>query len=187
MIEAELKARVQDPESLRGMLSAAAGKPEPATYADVYFDRAGELDAGGRELRVRTITTAVGERHILTYKGPVVDEATGSKPESESVVADRAQVLAILEGLGYTRIIEFTKRCENYRLATPAGRKVLATVVTVPEIDGVFLEAETMVEDDAGVAAALDDLRVLLLDLDLGPETLTTELYTDAVTAARAA
>jgi adenylate cyclase class 2 len=185
VIEAELKARVADPESLRAMLTAAAGEPESATYADVYLDRDGELAADGRELRVRIITTDAGARTVLTYKGPVVDEATGSKPEAETMVDHAGQALAILEGLGYSRSIEFTKQCENYRLATPAGRKVLATLVTVPELDGTFLEAETMVEDEIGLSEALDDLRALLLDLDLGPDTLTTELYTDAVASAR--
>lgn len=185
MIEAELKASVTDPEGLRALLAAAAGEPERATYEDVYFDRGGELEVDGRELRVRTVTTAAGTRTVLTYKGHVMDEATGSKPESETEVADRGQVLAVLEGLGYDRVIEFTKRCENYRLATPAGRKVLATVVSVPELDGVFLEAETMAEE-TDVPAALDDLRALLLDLEIGPDALTTELYTNAVAAARA-
>jgi len=185
VIEAELKARVPDPEALRTMLTAAAGEPERATYADAYFDRVGELVSTGRELRVRTITTAAGERTVLTYKGAVVDEETGSKPESETVVDDRDQVVAILEGLDYGSVIEFTKHCENYRLATVTGRKVLATVVEVPELDGVFLEAETMVDDERDMPGALDDLRALLLDLDLGPETLTTELYTEAVRAQR--
>lgn len=185
MIEAELKARVGDPGSLRGMLTAAAGEPERAVYADVYLDRGGELDKDGRELRVRAITTNAGTRTVLTYKGPAVDEATGSKPEAETIVADQGQALAILEGLGYRRVIEFSKHCENYRLATPAGRKVLATIVTVPELGGAFLEAETMVEDEAEVPAALDDLRALLLDLEIGPGDLTTELYTDAVAARR--
>jgi adenylate cyclase class 2 len=185
MIEAELKARVTDPESLRARLTAAAGEPERAVYADVYFDRHGELVEEQRELRVRTITTDRGERTVLTYKGRVVDEETGSKPEAETVVADRRQILAILEGLGYACVIEFSKHCENYRLATPAGRKVLATVVQVPELEGVFLEVETMVADEQDVPDALDDLRALLLDLELGPETLTTELYTQAVRAQR--
>ena len=186
MIEAELKARVADPDGLRAMLAAAAGEPERAVYADTYLDRDGELAADGRELRVRTITTIPSARTILTYKGAVLDAETGSKEESETEVADRGQALAVLQGLGYKLAIEFTKRCENYRLATPAGRKVLATVVDVAEVDGVFLEVETMVETEADMGDALDDLRALLLDLELGPATLTTELYTDAVAARRA-
>jgi adenylate cyclase class 2 len=184
VIEAELKAALADPDTVRALLTATAGEPERAQYADVYLDRAGELAADGRELRVRTITTVAGSRTLLTYKGRVVDEASASKPEAETELADRAAILAVLDGLGYGPVIAFTKQCENYRLSTPAGRPVLATVVTVPEIEGTFLEVETMV-NEPDVPAALDDLRAVLLDLEIGPDALTTELYTDAVAAAR--
>lgn len=185
MIEAELKARVADREALRAQLAAVAGEPEWAVYQDVYFDRHEELARDGRELRVRHINLADTERTILSYKGPVVDAATGSKPEFETEVAEFGGMIDILEGLGYKHTIEFSKDCEIYRLSTPAGRSVLATLVSVIELLGVFLEVETMVENEDEVPAALDDLRALLLDLDLGPDTLTTELYTDAVARAR--
>ena len=185
MIEAELKARVTDPDALCATLEAAGGAPERATYADAYYDRRNALTAEGRELRVRTITTTAGARAVLTYKGPVLDAATGSKSEAETRVEDPAAIAAILEGLGYAPFIAFTKQCANYRISTAAGRKVLATVVLVPELDGTFLEVETMVDDEAETPIALDDLRALLLDLDIEPGALTTELYTEAVTAAR--
>jgi adenylate cyclase class 2 len=185
LIEAELKARVEDPESVRGLLLAAAGDPERAEYADTYFDRSGQLAADGRELRVRTVTTDAGVRHVLTYKGGVLDTASGSKTEAETLAADRGALEEILEGLGYRRVIAFTKVCENYRLATLTGRPVLATLVTVPELDGVFLEVETAADDESDMRAGLGALRALLLDLEIGPGDLTTELYTDAVAAAR--
>lgn len=186
MIEAELKARVQDAESVRTLLRAAAGEPERAQYADTYLDRGGELAADGRELRVRTATTPAGKRSILTYKGPVLDEVSGSKSEAETLVQDPAAALAVLTGLGYAPTIAFAKNCENYRLSTDSGRGVLATLVTVPELGGTFLEVETMAKDEADMRAALDELRTVLLDLEIGPGALTTELYTDAVAASRA-
>lgn len=59
-----------------------------------------------------------------------------------------------------------------------------ATLVRVPEIDGTFLEVETIVDEDA-VSAALDDIRAVLAELGIGSEDLTRELYTDAVAAQR--
>lgn len=56
----------------------------------------------------------------------------------------------------------------------------------MPEIDGAFLEAETTADGEADMHTALDELRALLLDLEIGPDALTTELHTDAVAAARA-
>jgi adenylate cyclase class 2 len=186
LIEAELKARVADPESVRALLQAAAGEPERARYEDTYLDRGGELAADGRELRVRTVVTPTGDRSILTYKGPVLDAVSGSKTEAETVVQDPGAALAVLFGLGFATTIAFEKHCENYRLSTTSGRGVLATLVTVPELAGTFLEVETMAEDEADMRASLDELGTLLLDLEIGPDALTTELYTDAVAATRA-
>ncbi len=180
VIEAELKARVRDPETLHQRLSElAAGKPN--TYRDVYYDRPSrELTADGRELRIRTID---GNRTLLTYKEAAVDAASGSKPEHETQVTNAAAVDALLRGLGLEVMVAFEKRCTNYRFREH-GRDLLATVVTVPEIDGTFLELETMTDPD-GVNAALADIRAILGQLDIAAEDMTTELYTDAVMSAR--
>ena len=185
MIEAELKARVADPESVRALLRATAGEPEVAQYRDTYFDRAGELAVDGRELRVRTVATQEGARTVLTYKGPVLDAVSGSKSEAETIIEDRDAVEATLMGLGYAPTIAFVKDCENFKVTTLTGRAVLATLVTVPELDGTFLEVEAMAGDEADMRVALDELRTVLLDLEIRPDELTTELYTDAVAARR--
>jgi adenylate cyclase, class 2 len=62
---------------------------------------------------------------------------------------------------------------------------MLATVVTIPEIDGTFVELETLT-DEAELAAALGDVRAVLSELGIGEDDLTTEQYTDAVMRARA-
>ena len=62
---------------------------------------------------------------------------------------------------------------------------MLATVVTVPEIDGVFIELETLADEEE-FPAALGDVRAVLGELGITEDDLTTELYTDAVLRARA-
>lgn len=57
---------------------------------------------------------------------------------------------------------------------------MLATVVTVPQIDGTFIELETIVPQRE-VKAALRDIRAVLHELGITDEDLTTEQYTDAV------
>ncbi|WP_409235631.1 class IV adenylate cyclase [Streptomyces sp. PA5.6] len=183
MIEAELKARVLAPEAVMRQLDERA-TARVEVYQDTYYDRPdGSLGEAGEELRVRTVHGADGTRNVLTFKGAAVDEASGSKPESESSVEDAEATHAILRGLGYVPIIAFEKRCRNYDLEE-RGRRMLATLVRVPEIDGTFLEIETLV-DDHEVTAALDDVRAVLAGLDIGPECLTQELYTDAVATQR--
>ncbi|MFJ8140668.1 class IV adenylate cyclase [Streptomyces sp. NPDC096013] len=183
MIEAELKARVHAPEAvMRQLDSRATARVE--VYQDTYYDRPdGSLDKADEELRVRTVHGVDSTRTVLTFKGATVDEDSGSKPEMETAVEDADAIHAILRGLGHVVQIAFEKRCRNYDFQA-RGRQLLATLVRVPEIDGTFLEVETIVDEDE-VTAALDDIRAVLADLGIGPEDLTRDTYTDAVAAQR--
>lgn len=183
MIEAELKARVRDPDGLHARLSdLAAG--ERSVYRDVYYDHPGrDLTVAGRELRLRVIESAAGTRSLLTFKEPAVDAASGSKPEHETQVSDPVAVGVLLTGVGLEVVVAFEKHCTNYRFST-GGRDLLATVVTVPELDGTFIELETMTEP-GDVDAALADVRAVLRRLGIEGGDFTTEQYTDAVLASR--
>ena len=74
----------------------------------------------------------------------------------------------------------FTKNCANYSF-TAAGRDILATLVTVPELDGTFIEIETLTADPDDVGPAIAAVRAVLDELGIASADLTTELYTDAV------
>ncbi len=183
MIEAELKARVRDPGALHERLCRLA-TAEQSTYRDVYYDRPGrDLTASGRELRLRAIEAAGEQRSLLTYKEPAVDAASGSKPEHETQVSDAVAVDVLLRGLGLNVMVAFEKHCTNYRFSAE-GREMLATVVAVPELDGTFVELETMTNPE-DTDAALADIGTVLLRLGIDSEDLTTEQYTDAVMQSR--
>ncbi|MFD0686826.1 class IV adenylate cyclase [Actinomadura fibrosa] len=183
MIEAELKARVREPDALRTRLRER-GEEEIDVYRDTYYNSPdGSLTREGRELRVRIIDRSGTRRTLLTYKEPAVDVASGSKPEHETKVADPAVIDTVLRALGAVEYVRLTKRCANYRFTT-AGRDMLATIVTVPELDGTFVELETMAEEE-DVDRALADVRAVLAELGIGEDDLTTEQYTDAVLKAR--
>jgi adenylate cyclase class 2 len=184
VIEAELKARVTDPERVHALLEQRApGRAD--VYKDTYYDTPdGQLEATDRELRVRTVHSADSTRTLLTYKGPRVDAASGSKPEHETHVEDAGAVHAALRGLGYVPVIAFEKRCRNYDFSSD-GRRMLATLVRVPELDGHWLEVETQAAED-DLDAALAAVRAVLVDLGLGDDDLTTDTYTAAVAARRA-
>ncbi|MFF4737563.1 class IV adenylate cyclase [Streptomyces sp. NPDC001262] len=184
MIEVELKVRVRDPEGVAHLLEQrAAGRSE--IYRDTYYDTAdGTLAREDRELRLRTITGPGGTRSVLTYKEPRVDDASGSKPEHETGVDTPEAVHAALSGLGYVAAIAFEKHCHNYDFGS-RGRRMLATLVRVPELDGTFLELETLAKGDE-LGTALDDVRAVLSELGFTEQDVTTELYTEAVAARRA-
>jgi adenylate cyclase, class 2 len=184
VIEAELKARVRDPAALRERLRRL-GDEECQVYRDTYYDLPGRtLTAAGKELRVRFVDSGGDVRAVLTYKGPAADAASDSKPEFETAVADASVVDVILRELGMEYLVSFEKHCANYRF-TARDRDMLATVVTVPELGGVFIELETLVAE-AALPSALSDVRAVLSELGIAGEDLTTEHYTDAVMRARA-
>jgi len=183
VIEAELKARVRQPEQLRERLrELAAG--ESSTYQDTYYDwPGGQLSAGSRELRLRLVRTEGRQKALLTYKEAAVDAASGSKPEHETEVASPSAVDVLLRGLGLVCLVAFEKHCTNYRF-TARGRDMLATVVRVPELDGTFIEVETMTDRDS-TEAALADVRAVLDQLGIAEGDLSTEQYTEAVLTVR--
>lgn len=142
------------------------------------------MDRDGYELRVRSITTGEDRRVVLTYKEPPVDEASRSKPEHETTVADPAVIGTIFDGLGLVELIAFEKHCENYRFFVD-GRDMLATIVTIPELDGqTFIELETLTEID-DLKPALSTLRTVLNDLGVAEDDAVDESYTEMVVRRR--
>jgi adenylate cyclase class 2 len=156
------------------------------SYADRYFDYPDHrLTERGRELRVRTITDDGGQTQVLlTYKEPVVDAGSGSKPEHETAAEDADVLATVLTALGVEEFIAFEKHCVNYRF-TARERDLLATLVTVPELDGqTFIELETIAHADE-VDTALDVVRSVLRELGITEHDMTSETYTDAVATQR--
>ncbi|MFI6580855.1 class IV adenylate cyclase [Embleya sp. NPDC050493] len=181
----ELKARVGDVPALAGALERLGAGGREEVYVDTYYDDTDRALAGGdRELRIRTVRGAGATVSVLTYKGARVEAVSGSKPEHETRVEDAAGADAVLRGLGYVPTIRFEKRCRNHAFERD-GRRLLASLVEVPELGETFVEVETLVADDDGVAAALEVVRTVLADLGVPREAVTTETYTEAVAAAR--
>ncbi|MEE1781877.1 class IV adenylate cyclase [Streptomyces sp. SP17BM10] len=184
-IEAELKAVVRDPEAVLRQLEDRHGAGRAEVYRDTYYDAPdGSLMGEDRELRIRTVHSPDDTRTVLTYKGARVDEASGSKPEAETRVEDAEAMHEIVRGLGFNPRIQFEKRCRNYSFERDR-RRLLATLVRVPELNATFIEVETVATTQDDLAPALTVVRAVLAELGISEDDLTTELYTDAVAAAR--
>ncbi len=182
-VEVELKAKVGDAEQVRAELERLAPGVDE-TYHDTYYDLSDEALTGrDQELRVRTVTNDAGSRSLLTFKTAPVEETSGSRPEQETELSDPAVVDTVLKALGAVELISFRKLCRNHRFEAE-GREVLATLVEVPEIEGTYLEVETIAPADE-VDAGLITIRTILVGLGISEGDLTTETYTGAVTAAR--
>lgn len=182
-VEAELKARVREPDAVAEKLRGLATE-QPEIYRDVYYDRPdGSITASDQELRVREIESASGFRALLTFKDAAVDKASDSKPEYETPVENAATMREIFDHLGFDVYITLTKTCRNYRF-TAQGRSMLATLVTLAGVDDTFLEVETQAEHD-DVGPALAAVRAVLADLGIDESDLTIEKYTGTVGRAR--
>ncbi|WP_460520107.1 class IV adenylate cyclase [Flindersiella endophytica] len=184
MIEAELKARVPDPPAVRAQLAARATE-ERAVYYDTYYDWPDRrLTTAGCELRRRVLEDVTSGRRtqFLTFKAAAVDAESDSKPEHEATLGPGGQITAILGGLGLVERVRYTKHCLNYRF-TADGRFLLATLATVPELEGTYLEVESIVEPHQ-VEGALTVIRGVLAELGL-LDHLDTSKYTEAVLQAR--
>ena len=183
MIEVELKARVADPGVLLGELRSRA-RGEPSTYRDTYYDFPdGRLARAARQLlRLRVIESGSGDRCMWTFKGAMLD--TSATPELETEVSRADTAGAILAALGLRPVISYMKQCENFTFDA-YGRRVVATVVRVPELDGTFVEVEAQVREVSEAPAAREAVRGVLAELDLDDADLEPQFYVDMVAARR--
>jgi adenylate cyclase class 2 len=165
MLEIEQKFRVTDHAAVRAALDrleAAAGGEQ--AEADHYFnapDR--DFAATGEAFRLRR----VGERNVLTYKGPKQPGPVKTRPEVELVVAPgddgAATTTALLHGLGFRPVAAVRKRRASFTVAGP-----LPATVCLDAVDrlGTFVEVEVLAED-AQAAAAQAVVRAVANELGL--------------------
>lgn len=118
--ELELKARVDDPESLRRALVAAGAElVYRGAMLDRRFDRRGRLERRDEVVRLRVYHPADGgpEWGVLGWKGPVGrQDGYRHREEWESRVDDPRAVLVVLRHLGYKVVLRIDRAVEQYRL-----------------------------------------------------------------------
>ncbi len=91
-----------------------------------------------------------GEQTRLTYKGPVLDQATKTRREIELSLADgqatAEQMAELLEALGFTEVRSVKKTRTPYHLSWQ-GRDMEVTLDDVESL-GWYLEIETLAGDN---------------------------------------
>lgn len=184
MYEAEIKLVVANPVHVRSLLDSQANG-EDEEYADQYFTHEILVPTeSARELRVREIRRQGSKEAFLTFKNEVVDAATQSKREYETQVVEADGITRLLEAMGFALDIQFVKNCINWRLKR-GPYEILATLVSVPELSGHYLELEALVKEKSSVEHAIMTLRHLARELELDQGDETTETYTGTVRSAR--
>jgi predicted adenylyl cyclase CyaB len=118
--ELELKARIDDPDTLRRVLLAAGAE---LTYRgamlDRRFDRKERLEKRDEVVRLRVYHPADHEKEwgVLGWKGPVgKKDGYRHREEWETRVDDPKAALVVLRRLGYKIVLRIDRAVEQYRL-----------------------------------------------------------------------
>ena len=153
MYEVELKFAVPEPAGVVARLETlGAVRQEPVEQLDRYFNHPCRDFAESHEaFRVRSI----GERNVITYKGPVVDTQTKMRREIEPDFASgkesAAELIEMLTLLGFRAVRHVRKVRTSYALHRD-GREFEIAVDQVDDL-GSFVEIETQADESARDAA----------------------------------
>jgi adenylate cyclase class 2 len=169
--EVELKVRA-DHERVREVLAARGAELDhEVRQVDTYYDAPHrEFAETDEALRIRRQTDLESgyEETELTYKGPLVEAASKTREEHETLVGDPAGAEGILDGLGFEPAATVEKRRKAFSLG--------GYTVTLDAVEGLgeFVEVERAVAaddaDDPGVARVREGAIDLLDELGLDHE-----------------
>ncbi len=159
MYEVELKIRADHDAVRERLADAGAERRGAVVQRDTYYDAPHrDFAATDEALRVRRVERDGDERARLTYKGPLVDDASKTRREHETGVDDGETLAAALEALGFEPAATVEKRRERFGLDGYA--------VTLDDVEGLgeYVEVEgeateesieAVREGAAGVARSL--------------------------------
>ncbi|MEM3511605.1 MAG: class IV adenylate cyclase [Candidatus Jordarchaeales archaeon] len=152
MIEVEVKYKVSKEDADRvvsRVLSIGGLLLGEEVQEDVYFQHPSRnFVVTDEALRVR----CVGDRVEVTYKGPRIDSKSKTREEIRVDVGSFADILLLLEKLGFLQVARIIKRRKTYQL----GENLLH----LDYINGIgfFVEIESIVEDENDVEKKRDEL-----------------------------
>jgi len=172
MYEVELKVRA-DHNAVRDRLTdLGATHLGVVGQTDTYYDAPHRDFAETDEaLRLRTEEGADEERTTrLTYKGPLVEEASKTRQEIETTVPDADAVDGIFQSLGFGPVATVRKERDRYELG--------GYHVVLDDVDGLdrFVEVEASADED-DLEAVRDGARAVLERLDLDPDAQIRASY----------
>lgn len=148
------------------LLELGAEFGEPLTQSDTYYAHPSRDFAKTDEaLRIRQI----GERHLITYKGPKLDSETKTRREIELPLGDSREVATgfheLLEAIGFRPVVEVRKQRRVARLR----RDSFDIEVALDEVSqvGRFVEIEATATSGDELDAARGSIRSLAEQLGL--------------------
>jgi adenylate cyclase class 2 len=177
-VEIELKARVEDPEALRGRLSALAEFRFSFTREDRYWlprEPLPGLPPSGVRIRGETRGDSPAETVRVTYKTKEVRDRIEINEEREFTVSDRAPLEELLRRLGLEPGAGKTKRGWCW-----SAGPLTAELSLVGGL-GWFLELEILTEDrgEETLLRAREGLLSFLQRAGIGEDRIEERYYTE--------
>ena len=183
-----MKVRADDAAVRERLADAGASRERVVFQADTYYDaphrefaetdealrvrREADLGADAPEGMAAVADALEGGAFDarVTYKGPLVDDASKTREEFETGVADGATMARVFEELGFSAAATVAKRREFWEY-----EGVTVTVDDVADL-GTFVEAETETDAD-GVDAGRERVGNALRKLGLNPDAQIRTSY----------
>jgi adenylate cyclase class 2 len=139
-VEIEAKMKVSDHAAIRKRLEETAAEFKSSVLeTNTFFDTEDRSmlakDQGLRLRHMKDLKTSE-EKSIITFKGPRLYGVLKNREEHELVVASAKDATALLEAVGFKRVVTFQKRRESWML-----EKCHVELDEVPYL-GTFVEIE---------------------------------------------
>jgi adenylate cyclase class 2 len=180
--EVEVKIPLEETEQLEAaLLEIGARKLNTETQVDAYFDHpCRSFPETDEAIRIRSRQPHSDDYQVvpddrplaeMTYKGPKVDPLSKTRVELSVGLDDSREAELILTQLGFKSIAEVTKIRSFYSM-----RDITISIDDVIDV-GIFLELERVVEHEAQIASAREDIFEVVRELGLNPEESIRDSY----------
>ena len=140
-LEIEAKMRIADLTRVADALKLAGATPVTEHHeTNIFFDTPeSSLLAGGKGLRLRIDREPANGRttRIITFKGPRQSGPLKTREETEVIVDSEPSAIALLQCLGYRRVLTFEKIRRSWKLGDcKVELDELPLIGTFVEIEG---------------------------------------------------
>ena len=191
MLEVEIKIKLQNLQKVKSILN-----DEGAQYGftmkniDIYYNQPqilGDFAKSDEALRLRITQILktdteeiIEETSDLTYKGPKMDPKIKTRIEHVCKLEDPNTMDKIVLALGYRKVITIEKLRQEYTFEFQ-GKSLEILIDQVEGLDGYYLEAELMAEEESEIPQINTILMNFLKLIQYDESALITDSYLELV------
>ena len=192
MFEAEIKARISDPDEMRILFEKMSGVYKISLiHEDTYFN----MPKGLRDFRQTDEALRIRKsiefkkndksfkrmtKYFITYKGKKLDSETKTRKELEIKLSNGESMEELLTNLGFQKFFTFKKERELYKFSYNEYQ-IEALIDYIPILKEYFIEVEYMIESAEKLNNARNILFNFLKLFDIKKEQSITKSYLELI------